>query len=189
MYQEFLVFAQFIGSIFGGIFGFAIIFPKVGEALIGRLVAGSIEHQKAVYAKDLETHKQAMATQLEAVKKDLLFQLDLDRQRLSLDKTIIDLQRHYLNDIRIQTTMIYSEDVSDNEEKYRKVSGYIKYTRACSRYLTNNMKDKLSELYELIEEPSGLNSLSYCDRIDEQLLSIIDMIDSIQVMIGEKYES
>lgn len=173
----------------GGIFGFAIIFPKLGEVLIGRLVAGSIEHQKAVYAKDLETHKQAMATQLEAVKKDLLFQLDSDRQRLAFEKIIIDSQRNYLYEIRSQAIKIYSEETLTNEDKYRIVSRFIKYTRTFSKNLTTDLKLKLSELYELIEETSGLNSLSYCDRIDEQLLSIIDIINSIQVKTGAQYGS
>jgi predicted house-cleaning noncanonical NTP pyrophosphatase (MazG superfamily) len=185
MMQQLIYIAHSIGELLSVVFGFvfvlALAIPKVGEAIIGRILSGSLERQKAKYAENLETHKNLLAKELEEVKTNLSVQLDTNRQQLALllstKEQILHFQQKCLQDIRSEAAGLYAKGGGNSDEKYGYVSALVRNAMTYGGFINKDLRDELIGLLELIEEPLTLIDPNFCNDVDQKLLHLINVID------------
>jgi hypothetical protein len=183
MFDQIFHFLQGVASFMGGAVGLSMLFPKIGEAFLGRVFTGSIEQQKALYAHQLEAHKLTLSAQLEEHKKNLAIQIEAEKQGLTLyfadQKRQLDARQRFIEELRIGASEIISDSESDQDEKYRQVSMLLRRINIYPLQVRKIFRRNLDELSELIEAPLSLTTDSFCDDVDSLILKLIEQADSL----------
>jgi hypothetical protein len=186
MVQQLIDIAHSIGELLSIVFGFAFAFalaiPKVGNAIIDRILSGTLERQKAHNAINLETHKTSLAKELEEVKKNLSVQLETNRQQLALlsstQERILDFQKKCLDDIRSKAVKLYAKGECNTDNKYKHASFFVRHAMTYGKFVNKDLRDALIGLQEFIEAPLTLVDPNFCGDVDQKLLHLINIIDS-----------
>jgi hypothetical protein len=177
-------FLQSVGSFLGVAFGLSVFFPKIGDALLGRMLTGSIEKQKAFYSREIESHKLVLSTQLEEYKKDLAVQMEAEKQRMNLyfseQKRKSDIHQRLVDEIRLRASEIIEESDSSQDSKYEKTSIFLHRISTYPSSLRQVFQSHLDQIGDLIEAPLSLMEDSFCDDVDALLFSLMEQIDKME---------
>lgn len=173
--------ASSISNLFALLFGLAIIFPKVGEAILGRIISASLEKQKADYAKQLESHKAQLLIELETVKLKSLEQIEQFKstliQRNAETNRLLSLQQEKRKDFRSELHSLLHQDCEDTDADYKTARKFCTNSFLSSEFLPKTVNAELRKLDEYIEEPLSLTETDFGYRVRGFLSNSLVMLD------------
>jgi hypothetical protein len=176
--QHFYSVLSFTGTCFSATLGLSIIVPKLGDALWGRILSGSLEKQRAAYNQQLEEQKAAYSQQLEEHKQELVIYF-------SRKKVILDAHYQQLNELRCNAVEIYNSRISDPDLKYTTISFFLDQIETSSLLVRQALNSHFNAIYDFTEEPLCLVTEGFCDKVNNLIYKLICDIDELLLQEDE----
>lgn len=172
---------QLVGNALGILFGLAIVFPKVGEAILGRLLSGSLEKQKAEFAQQLETHKAYLLIQIETIRTKNAEEVENFKaalaQKSAQTNKFLEYQQKIRQALRDQLLSLTQQRDIGVEATYFIASQICKNVFINRELLATQVCEAADRLDSYIESPLGLTDSGFEDRVHEICILLINAID------------